>query len=442
MKRQLRLCLGVLLALLLAACASPPAALPSTEADSRAMREDPERLIVVAVANPKTAIAVQAGSAQLGYTATQRYAAGSDARAALAALKKEYGLRELAAWPIVSLRLHCVVLEVAPGASRDAIVASLAKDARVEIAQPLQTFNALTDKDAGYNDPYVDLQRGFVEVQAAQAHRISQGKGVSITLIDTGVDTTHPDLQGRIATARNFVDRDDAQFHRDRHGTEVAGVMAAVANNRQGIVGIAPEAKLAVYKACWQTKTNDGARCNSFTLAQALAASIEEGSRIINLSLGGPSDELLGRLVAHAIGQGSIVVGAMPADGNPSGFPAGIPGVIMVDSAGRRLTRRDVLRAPGRDVLTLEPGGSYDFNSGSSLAAAHVSATVALLLGVAPKLDVAAVRSLLEGSQAPAGADASISACLAVAGLRKAAACTLRSAPVPSRDVRETLSPP
>lgn len=442
MKRRLRACFGVLAALLLAACASPPVALPSTEADSRAMREDPERLIVVAVANPKAAIAVQAGSAQLGYTATQRYAAGSDARAALAALKEEYGLRELAAWPIVSLRLHCVVLELAPGASRDAIVAALAKDARVEIAQPLQTFNALTDKEAGYNDPYVELQRGFMEVQAAQAHRISQGKGVSITLIDTGVDTAHPDLQGRIATARNFVDRDDAQFHRDRHGTEVAGVMAAVANNRQGIVGIAPEAKLAVYKACWQTKSNDGARCNSFTLAQALAASIEEGSRIINLSLGGPSDELLGRLVAHAIGQGSIVVGAMPADGNPSGFPAGIPGVIMVDAAGRRHTRRDVLRAPGRDVLTLEPGGSYDFNSGSSLAAAHVSATAALLLSAAPKLDVAAVRSLLEGSQAPTGADASISACLAVAGLRKAASCTSRFAPAPSRDVRETLSPP
>jgi subtilisin family serine protease len=441
-KRCLRLCFGALAALLLVACASPPATQASTEADSRAMREDSDRLIVVAVANPKAAIAVQAGSAQVGYTATQRYAAGSDARAALAALKKEHGLRELAAWPIAALRLHCVVLEVAPGASRDAVIAALAKDARVEIAQPLQTFSALTTKDADYNDPYVELQHGFVEVQAAQAHRVSQGKGASVAIIDTGVDTTHPDLQGRIATVRNFVDRDDAQFHRDRHGTEVAGVIAAVANNRQGIVGVAPEAKLAVYKACWQTKPNDGARCNSFTLAQALAASIEEGSRIINLSLGGPSDELLGRLVAHAIGQGSIVVGAMPVDGNPSGFPAGIPGVIMVDAAGRKHARRDVLRAPGRDILTLEPGGSYDFNSGSSLAAAHVSATAALLLSAAPKLNGAAVRSLLESSQTQTGADESISACIAVAGLRKAASCTSRFAPAPGRDVRETHSSP
>jgi subtilisin family serine protease len=426
--RVLRLCALAAL-LLLSACAGPPfVALPDNAADGDAMREHPERLIIVAVANPNDAMSTQAGSTLANYAAAQRYVAGGSARTTLAALKEDYGLRELAAWPIVALRLHCVVLEVRADVSRDALVARLARDVRVQIAQPLQTFDTLAESRAGYNDPYVDLQRGFMDVEAAQAHRVSRGGGVSVGIIDTGVDTAHADLQGRIANVRNFVDRDEAQFNRDRHGTEIAGIIAAVANNRQGIVGVAPEAKLTVYKACWQQKGSDGARCNSFTLAQALTRSIDEGTRVINLSLGGPPDELLGRLVSHALKQGSIVVGAMPADGNASGFPAGIPGVIVVEAAGRQRARRDALQAPGRDILTLEPGGHYDFDSGSSLAAAHVSATIALLLSVNPKLDAAAVRLLLERSQTPTGIGASISACAALAGLGQPVTCGAREA--------------
>ena len=193
------------------------------------------------------------------------------------------------------------------------------------------------------------------------------------------------------------MDRDDAQFAHDRHGTEVAGVIAAIANNRQGIVGVAPESRLAVFKACWQTAGAGGSRCNSYTLAQALAAGIADGAPIINLSLGGPPDELLGRLVALAVQRGRIVIGAVPPDGNLHGFPVGVPGVIAVESNGGLPAQGHLLQAPGRDILTLQPGGRYDFGSGSSLAAAHVSAAAALLLSAEPHLDAARVRSLLEG---------------------------------------------
>ncbi len=414
------------LAWLLGACASPLAMPSVSEADSVEMREHPERLIIVALANPGHVVTTQAGSTLGNYAATQRYAASSSARATLTALKDDYGLRELAAWPIAALRLHCVVLEVAAGAAQDAVVASLAKDRRVEIAQPLQTFSTLAEPEVKYNDPYVDLQRGFVQVEAALAHRVSRGSGVNVAIIDTGVDTSHPDLRGRIATTRNFVDADEAQFDRDRHGTEVAGIIAAVANNRQGIVGIAPEAKLTIYKACWHPKTGDGsARCNSFTLAQALGASIDGAARIINLSLGGPADELLGRLLALALKQGSIVIGAMPAAGSQVGFPAGVAGVIMVDSAGRAHTGKDLLQAPGRDILTLQPGGRYDFDSGSSLAAAHVTAVAALLLGAEPSMDRERVRSLLKRGEATTEVGVSINACGALAELGKSVFCRL-----------------
>jgi subtilisin family serine protease len=426
---------SLILALLLCGCGSPPAALPVHAADELLMREHPERLIVLAVANRKERLPSQAGSTLTGYSVTQRYAVGSNARETLEAVKKAYGLKEIAAWPITALRLHCVVLELPPGAGRDELLAALGRDTRVELAQPLQSFSGLTSSEtdskasgkSGYNDPYATLQHGFVDVKAEQAHQLSRGQGVGIAIIDTGVDTSHPDLQGRIATARNFVDRDEAQFGRDRHGTEVAGIIAAVANNRQGIVGIAPEARLSIYKACWARSAAEGggARCNSFTLAQALAASLDDGARIINLSLGGPPDELLGRLVGHAVKKGRIVIGAVPPDGDLAGFPVGVQGVIAVDTRGRAAGRSGVLQAPGRDILTLEPGGHYDFSSGSSLATAHVSAVAALLLQAQPELDASALRALLERSQTATADGGSIDACAALAGLRKKLSCPI-----------------
>jgi len=412
--------------LLLSGCAAPSAALPRDAADAALLREHPQRLVVVAVANPRERVVPQAGSTLATYNASQRYGAGSEARATLEAIEREHGLREIAAWPISALRVHCVVLEIAPGAERDQVLARLARDPRVELAQPLQDFDTLAVPSvatttpaphaAAYNDPYVDLQRGFVELDAVEAHQRARGDGVRIALIDTGVDTTHPDLQGRIAATRDFVDGRAAQFDADRHGTEVAGVIAAVANNRQGIVGVAPQSTLSVYKACWQRTAADGggARCNSFTLAQALGASLDDGARIINLSLGGPDDPLLARLVGTALGRGRIVIGAMPPDGRPHGFPTGIAGVIAVDSVDGVAHAADtVLRAPGRDILTLEPGGRYDYASGSSLAAAHASAVAALLLEAVPAQDAAAVRTALERSRS----GASINACEALATL-------------------------
>jgi subtilisin family serine protease len=259
------------------------------------------------------------------------------------------------------------------------------------------------------------------------------------------VDTAHPDLAGASTGVRNFVDRDSAQFARDRHGTEVAGVIAAVGNNHQGIVGVAPEAHVMVLKACWQPAARGGARCNTFTLAQALAAGIADGAQIINLSLGGPPDELLHRLVTLALQRGRIVVGAVPPDGSLAGFPVNVRGVIAVSAPeSTQGGAGAALHAPGRDILTLQPGGRYDFGSGSSLAAAHVTAAAALLLAADPSLDTRRVRALLEASQSTAPASGSINACVALASLQAGLPCETRTArPAPPRDATlPTIAPP
>jgi subtilisin family serine protease len=255
---------------------------------------------------------------------------------------------------------------------------------------------------------------------------------VRIALIDAGVDAAHPDLDGRIALQRNFVGA-TPQHVAERHGTEVAGVIAAVANNKLGIVGIAPAAQLLAYRACWTAPPPaTGARCNSYTLALALGAALASDAHIINLSLGGPADPLLQELLAHALARGTIVVGAVPPDRRLDGFPVGVPGVIAVASAedvqtGDVQAAAGVLRAPGRDILTLEPGGHYDYASGSSLATAHVSGALALLLALKPGESAAELAARLRRSQG--GAGASIDLCSAIAGLRGAtAACGLRAA--------------
>lgn len=352
-----------------------------------------ERLIVLTVANPHPLFSSRAGSTLRGYTAGSEYTIGDAAQIAVQGLVKDYGLRPLRAWPIAELKVDCVVVELPPGPSLGDVLTRLQQDPRVRLAQPLQTFTTL---EGTYNDPYYSLQRGFAQIHAAEAQRHSNGQGVRIAVIDTGVDATHPDLSGRVLEQHNFVDADPAQFLRDRHGTEVSGIIAAVANNHEGIVGIAPGARILALKACWQpSNATAQAQCNSFTLAQALDSAIRERAQIINLSLGGPPDPLLAQLLTYGIDHGAIVVGAVPPSGRLDGFPIGVPGVLAVDSFGRSSTSLRVLHAPGSDVLTLTPQGHYDFASGSSLAAAHISGVVALLLGENPQLDGAAIGGLL-----------------------------------------------
>lgn len=433
--------LALPLAVALGGCASPGAT-PGTVQAGAAMRAAPGRHIVLAVDNLLAPPAGRAGGSLGGYGSAPRYLQGQRAAGELAALAREHGLREVAGWPIVALGWQCVVFELAAADStpgrRDALIATLAADPRVRLVQPLQEFETLaapaaatpTFETAGalaYNDPYVHLQRGFADLAAAHAHRISVGAGVRVAVVDTGVATGHPDLQGRIGLVRDFVDaRTDSSatgFDADRHGTQVAGVIAAAGNNHHGIVGIAPQARLDLHKACWQRDGGPGAaaRCNSFTLAQALAAVLATDARIVNLSLGGPADPLLDRLLAELLKQGRIVVGALPPGGRRGGFPTGTPGVIAVASAGQA-AGADIVLAPGQDVLTLQPGGAYDYASGSSLAAAHVSGVAALLLAAEPRLAADRLHALLApGGTAPLNASTALQALQpqgAVAGRR------------------------
>jgi hypothetical protein len=375
----------------------------------------PDRLILITVADDVQVLQGRPGSTPRGYDGLQRYSGGGAARAAMKALANDYHLTQVDAWPIPLLKVHCAVFEIPKESTREEVLTALKSERRVRLAQPLETFET---RSQTYNDPYVGLQSGFRQLDVADAHGFSRGDGVKVAIIDTGIDLSHPDLRRKVVAHRNFVDTDSARFSRDRHGTQVAGVVAALANNNLGIVGVAPGVRLVALKACWQLSDDaDAARCNSFTLAKAISAAIETKSQIVNLSLGGPADPLLAQLVGEGIRRGIVFIGAASGDG--PGFPQDVPGVLAVTASesGGSGTRR--LHAPGREILTLLPEGRYDFASGSSLAVAHVTGTVALLLARDPRMRSEKIFELLDRTSMPVLADRagwrSINACAALA---------------------------
>jgi hypothetical protein len=392
----------------------------ATEARAEAgkLTDDPDRYIVAGVDNDERSDAGHAGSSPRGYDGLAAYGPTPRAQRLLRGLERQYGMREITAWPIAPLHMHCAVLELPAGADRAATLAALTQDPRVRIAQPLQTFATQTSV---YDDPYVGLQRGFQKIDVPDAHPWSRGEGVRIAIIDTGVDDLHPDLRGSIVQMGNFVDSDEGQFRRDRHGTELAGIIAAVANNREGIVGIAPGARLSIFKACWQLRDDtDAARCNSYTLARALTAALDSRAQIVNLSLAGPADPLLRQLIQEGLRRGILFVGAAPPETErPEGAFLQFDGVIEVAGDGILGGPGAPLRAPGREILTLLPGGHYDFASGTSVATAHVTGIVALLLAKNSKLTGTAVYQLLRDTtvRVESGSDDSVDACGAVTAL-------------------------
>ena len=327
----------------------------------------------------------------VNYAGSYDRSAGRDARRQIAELlAKQYGLRVIDGWPMPALGVDCFVMEAPGNASLAQIVEKLSLDPRVESAQPVHLFRVLA-----HNDPLYPLQPSAKRWHLDELHKITMGRRVRVAEVDTGVDVNHPDLSGRVAVARNFVDgrRDVAEAH----GTAVAGIIAARADDGVGIAGIAPEAKFLALRACWQTaETGDAtAYCSSFTLAKALQFALDENAQVINLSLGGPRDRLLERLLDTALSRGITIVGAADPEIGNGGFPASHRGVLAVAGDDGHDVAGDILLAPGRDIPTTIVGQKWGFVTGSSFAAAHVTGLVALLRELAPDLRPQQVRETL-----------------------------------------------
>lgn len=211
----------------------------------------------------------------------------------------------------------------------------------------------------------------------------------------------------------------------ERLATAVAGVIAARADNAAGIVGVAPAARLAALRACWSSAPEAlDARCNTLSLAKAIDTAIRLKVGALNLSLSGPRDALLEALLQTALAQGMLVVGALPADGETAdAFPTAVSGVIAVGVAGHARAGSTVT-APGTEVFTTMPHQRYGYMSGSSIAAAHITGVIALLLEIAPTLSAAEITALLSEKQTADGSlTRTVNACAVLARVAPAVDC-------------------
>lgn len=384
---------------LLAACAtvSPPAR-PNAAADSGAVG----RQILVTLEEIEPPPLRRPGSSSGGYVDPSGYSVSPRTRRTATRLARDYDLAERQGWPIRPLDLYCVVYEVPAEMPIEDVIARLSNDARVESVQPMQTFEV----ESSYDDPYVAMQHGMEATRVWDTHAWVAGRGITVAVVDTAVDPEHPDLAPNIVLRKDFVTEEAPHGgFAELHGTAVAGVIASAANNGIGTVGVAPRAWILALRACWEPRADGfSGTCNTFTLAKALAFVVERRPEVLNLSVAGPPDPLLERLIQAVLSQGTAVVTAYRKSAGAVAFPGSMSEVMAVGSPDLPAGEGSAppLAAPARDILATVPGGGFDFVSGSSFAAAHVSGVLALLLERAPGLAVERLADVLRKTSRPA----------------------------------------
>ena len=289
------------------------------------------------------------------------------------------GLELVDGWPMPLVGVDCFVMRVPASMSIEAVIARVSKDSAVVWSQPMQVYQTQGGGMARNGDPLFAAQPAALAWRLDDLHRLATGRGVAGAIIDSKIETGPPDLAGQFVATEDFVTNGPAPS--EQHGTGIAGVIAAKAGNGMGIAGVAPGARLMALRACWQTgaAASGPTLCDTLSLAKALHYAIDHKAQVINLSLSGPPDPLLARLVDIALARKTVVVAAYDPDLARGGFPALENGVIAVGDESLQSLPALVYGAPGRDIPTTQPGGKWYLVNGSSYSAAHVSGLVALL---------------------------------------------------------------
>ena len=264
-----------------------------------------------------------------------------------------------------------------------------------EQASKVQVPEAQADKApvGAAGDP---AQYVLTKLQVEQARQMATGKNVLVAVIDSEIDAKHPDLDG--AVVKSF-DALDGAKDAHGHGTAIAGAIASHGK----LLGIATGAKLLAVHAFDDTPGK--ANGTSFAIYKGLQWAVDNEARVVNMSFVGPADPALRRILAAAYDKGTVLVAAAGNAGPHSKplYPAADPDVIAVTAtdaddhlfAMANRGRYIAVAAPGVDILALAPGGAYQITTGTSIAAAHVSAVAALLLERSPSLKPSDIRAAL-----------------------------------------------
>jgi type VII secretion-associated serine protease mycosin len=267
---------------------------------------------------------------------------------------------------------------------------------------------------AAGTDTYRESQWDFAELRVADAWPASTGAGVTVAVLDTGVDATHPDLVGQVLPGADLITgAGDAGDDPNGHGTHVAGVVAALTGNDLGVSSIAPDAKILPVRVL-----DAGGNGYLSTAAAGVVYAADHGADVINMSIAARTSEAaLTNAIAYARASGVVVVAAAGNErglGSPASYPAAEPGVIAVaatdsnDTVAGYSTAGDYVdvAAPGTNILSTFPvakGYDFAYSSGTSMASPHVAAVAALLKALDRTLSPDQIEQAIETSATDLG---------------------------------------
>ena len=280
-----------------------------------------------------------------------------------------------------------------------AVLGGLRGDPRLIAAQPNYLYTLNGDRGAEAEAAQADaepVQYVVAKLHLQRAHTLATGRGVLIAVVDTAIDTRHTELNGAVTGSFDAVKTTLLPLP---HGTAMAS--AIVAHGR--LMGVAPAARILAVRAFSETPA--GAQGTTASLLDSLQWTATSGARVVNMSFAGPNDPQLRAIILALHRKGLVLVAAAGNGGPraPAAYPAAYPEVIAVTATdaddhvlpdanhGRYIS----VAAPGVDILVAAPDDAYVLSTGTSIACAHVSGLVAMLLERNPNLPPDAIAGLL-----------------------------------------------
>ena len=288
------------------------------------------------------------------------------------------------------------------------VVTTVDVDTRAEVRSVVDkalAHDAIVEWDAvvhSTGDTYQERQWGIDDIKARSSWSMAAAS-VVVAVLDTGVNQ-HEDLVGRVLPGYNSWDSSTDVDDVSMHGTHVAGIIAANSNNNLGIAGVAANAVILPVKVL-----NDSGSGTTSSVANGLIWATDNGAKVVNLSLGGPTDSsVLRSAVDYADARGVLVIVAAGNQGvdSPTMYPAAYDNVIAVaattqDRSVALFSSRGAyvdVAAPGSAIASTTGTNTYAYMSGTSMAAPHVVAQAAVLAGLYPQSTATQLRNYIEST--------------------------------------------
>lgn len=290
------------------------------------------------------------------------------------------------------------IVDLPANASEQATVDKLSRDPRVRFAE----LDRRVRSSAVPNDPYLGSEWHLTTVGASTAWNTTLGAGITIAILDSGVDGTHPDLLPNLVPGYNFVDNNFNTADVCGHGTAVAGTAAASANNGIGVAGVAGAAKIMPVRISFPDSTGV---CGAYlsTISSGITYAADHGARIVNVSYGGITGSASVQSAGNYLkGKGGLLFASAGNNGvNDATVPTTSMITVSATNTSDTITSWSTygnfvsLSAPGENIWTTSQGGAYQGWSGTSFSSPLAAGVAALVMAANPALSSAAVENIL-----------------------------------------------